>query len=135
MSNLGIDYLNGKHVITTEINSSNDLLILHTNDGPIYLKWYGDCCAHCFLANVSGASFLEDTSILEARNTEWMIISEDRQYGDVMESMGTTLKTNKGYVNLDSRVEHNGYYAGYVEVYTELPYSNEITTLRKLEDF
>lgn len=113
---LGMDTLIGRKVLSAQINDANDLVVLDTDKGILYLTWVGDCCARCFLANVSGADALVGTTIKSAENTEWTGRNDNDEYGDVVESMGTTIKTNKGTVTFESRVEHNGYYGGYINI-------------------
>jgi hypothetical protein len=115
MKRLKIDSLVGKTVVSVLINKDNDLVVMDTDSGKLYLTWVGDCCAQCFLANVSGAEFLVGSTILSAEHSEWKTLETSDKYG-VMESMGTKIKTSKGYVNFESRVSHNGYYGGWIQI-------------------
>lgn len=119
MENLGMDYLVGKKIKSADINSDNDLVVLKTEDETIYLTWNGDCCAHCFIANMSGSENLNDATILEVTSAEW-VSTDDGDYS-VVDTMGTNMKTSKGHVSFETRVEHNGYYGGGITVNTEAP--------------
>lgn len=137
-----IQDLVGKKVLSAKINSTNDIVALDTDKGTLYLSWYGDCCAHCFLANVSGVDALIGSTILEAQNTDWTYVKRNEDDYDVTETMGTKLKTTKGYVDFESRVEHNGYYGGSLEVSEKGPNDQygdfkdlKEEKFKKLEDF
>jgi hypothetical protein len=91
---------------------------------------------------VSGSEALIGATILEAENAEWSFIKEDRDNCEVIESMGTKIKTSTGYVTLESRVEHSGYYGGSILVSDDEPMSQyssprdrEPETLVSLNDF
>jgi hypothetical protein len=120
MKDLGIETLIGREVLSAGINEDKDMVVLETDKGPLFLTWEGDCCSRCFLANVSGVDALVGAKILEAENAEWNKVNDDDDY-EVIESMGTKLKTTKGYVTLESRLEHNGYYSGSILVSDDEP--------------
>lgn len=141
MENLGLEYLVGKKIKSADTNDSNDLVVLKTDSETIYLTWNGDCCAHCFLANMSGSENLINAEILEVTDAEWADISRKEDY-EVIESMGTNMKTSKGHVSFETRVVHNGYYGGWITVNTKAPvdeYScergDDLTKLKPLVDF
>lgn len=79
--------------------------------------WEGDCCASCYLAHVSGSADLIGATILSAENSEWVDTPDSNvdDY-DQKESMGTVIKTDKGTVTFESRLEHNGFYSGRINV-------------------
>ena len=135
----GFKYLEGKKIKSAAINPSKDVVVLKTEEESIYLTWSGDCCAYCFLAHVEGASNLNDAQILSVEQLDWKQQSEEDY--EVVETMGTKIKTSKGYVVLETRLEHNGYYSGTIEISNIAPignYSDYLTTptdLKPLEDF
>ena len=142
MVNLGLNSLVGREITKAEINDEKDLVVLRTTAGDLFLKWNGDCCAHCYLANVSGSENLVGSKILELYDQEWITEVNDEENYNVEESMGTRIKTTKGYVELESRVEHNGYYGGSIDVTTDEPMDqycsptyDELPPLKPLEDF
>lgn len=116
MKDLGIEALVGRKVLSAAINDENDLVILETDGGKLFLTWEGGCCSKCYLAHVSGVEFLIGHTIIEAENAEWQKPAGADDLERVVESMGTKIKTDKGYVNFDSRLEHNGYYSGEILV-------------------
>lgn len=143
MEDLGIAFLIGKKIKLAEINEEKDLVVLTTQeDKKIYLTWEGDCCASCYIQHVSGVDNLIGAEILSAENAEWKDISSGEEY-EVTESMGTNIKTTKGYVTFESRVEHNGYYGGYIYVSDDEPmdqyssprYDGKLPELKKLVEY
>ncbi len=142
MKDLGIEALIGRKVLSASINAKNDLVVLDTDKGNLYLTWEGDCCAKCFLANINGSENLIDAKILKVENKEWDATQVDEF--EVIESMGTTIKTDKGFVDLETRLEHNGYYGGEILVSDDEPMdtyhspryeNNKLPKLKKLKDF
>lgn len=129
----------GLIVQSAKIDPDKGFVLLETSDGPRYLAWVGDCCAHCYLAAVSGMGNLIGETILEIENAEW--VSNNNKEMEVVEKMGTKIKTSKGYVTFESRVEHNGYYGGEITVSKKAPidqyscYCNSPIDLVELKDF
>lgn len=113
---LGIQALIGRKVLAAFINDEKDAIKLETDKGDLFLRWEGDCCAHCYIAHINGSEFLIGHTILSAENTEWKDLTRNENEYDVLESMGTKIKTDKGYVDIETRVNHNGYYGGRVNV-------------------
>jgi hypothetical protein len=87
------------------------------------MTFTGDCCAKCFIANVSGYPKYDGFKVLEVEQSEWKktTTEEDEENFDVKEQMGIKLKTDKGYFDLDTRVEHNGFYGGRAQLSTQYP--------------
>lgn len=145
LEDLGIDSLVGKKIISAKINQEKDLVILDTETGPLFLSWEGDCCSQCYLVNVSGAENLQNATIVSAENAEWKDVQRNEEDYEVIESMGTKIKTDKGYMTFESRLSHNGYYSGNIKVSDIEPmdqYSSprfdseeEMGLLKTLEDF
>lgn len=111
MKDLGIQALVGRRVKAATVNAEKDLVILDTTTGKLFLTWEGNCCAHCFLAGASGTEALKDAEILEAGHAQWIDVSRDEDNYEVLESMGSKIKTTKGYVSLETRLSHNGNYS------------------------
>lgn len=138
---MNIKDLVGRTVIGAQINKQHDVVILTTNLGKLFLTWTGDCCAKCYIAHLSGAKNLIGQTILEAKDTEWKTI-QNEDY-EVVETMGTSLKSNKGYITFETRLEHNGFYAGYINIsdkgpigqYDSILESEDVGDLVDLKDF
>jgi hypothetical protein len=140
MKDLGISALIGRKINSAQINAEKNFVVLDTNKGPLFLTWIGDCCAKCYLENVSGVEHLIGHTVLSANNSDWTRIG-DEEY-DVLESMGTVLNTDRGTVNFETRVSHNGYYGGEISVSDDEPMDQyispayeELPKLEPLSDF
>lgn len=120
MESLEIDSLVGLTITNALINTEKDLVVLGTDQGKRYLSWVGDCCAHCFIEHVSGVEFLIGSKISKAVNAEWVDISKTEDYG-VLQSMGSTIQTDKGILTIETRLSHNGYYGGRIQISKEGP--------------
>jgi hypothetical protein len=121
MTDVGLGALVGRKVLAASINAEKDLVALDTDKGKLFLSWVGDCCAHCYLAHMSGADALVGATITSAENAEWKTVSGERYDGEMTEAMGTNLRTDKGHITFESRVEHNGYYGGEIRVSEDAP--------------
>lgn len=122
MKSLGIPALVGRKVRDAVINPEHDMVILRTNLGSLYLTWEGGCCSKCYLNHVNGTDALIGAEITAAENAAWTTLKSDEDgYRSVEESMGTKIKTTKGYVDFETRLEHNGYYSGKIMVSDDEP--------------
>jgi len=107
--------LAGKKVISASINDDKDVIVLQTETGPLYLSWVGNCCSHCYLAHISGAENLTGSTILNIENAEWTQPFEEEGY-EVTQTMGSKIMTSNGYVDFETRLDHNGYYSGKIRI-------------------
>lgn len=116
---IGVESLVGRTILSAFINDSKDAVLLKTDDGDYYLRWEGDCRANCFIAHINGAEFLIGSTILSAENSEWSDLNRNEDDYEVLETMGTKFKTSKGYVDIETRVSHDGYYGGMINISKE----------------
>lgn len=147
MKDEGINTLVGRKIHSAKIDDEKQLVAISTDKGMLYLSWVGECCAVCYLAHVSGIDSLIGSTIISAENSEWK-----REVGggyEVIESMGTNIKTDKGYVTFETRLDHSGYYSGSLLVSSHkfigqyrFPYfrdidsmNNTISKMKQLVDF
>jgi len=128
MGDLSIKDLVGRKVISATINNEKDYLCLDTDKGMLYLSWHGDCCSSSFIAHFSGAKNLIDATVLSAENTEW----DD---GVEIKTMGTKIKTDKGYIDIETRNESNGYYGGWIYISEEEAGYVPQIKMKPLKDF
>lgn len=106
----------GRTILDIKINSDKDAIKLTTDDGEYFLSWDGDCCAHCYIQHISMPAKLIGSIILEAEHSTWSYIKNDRDNCEVEEAMGTKIKTDQGYFDIETRVSHNGYYGGMINI-------------------
>lgn len=131
----------GATISAAKINDERDRVLLDTDQGTFFLSWNGDCCAQCYMCHISGSEALIGATILEVHNAEWVELSNEDC--EVVESMGTKFRTTKGYVDFETRLEHNGYYGGEITVdeegfkdqYRWIEKSPEDPKMRPIVDF
>jgi hypothetical protein len=121
MKNEHTESLVGLVVTEALINEQKDYVLLKTDKGDKHLTWEGECCANCFIAHIEGAENLAGSTIVSVKNTEWVDLKRNRDECEVIEHMGTKIKTTKGIVEIETRVEHNGYYGGEICVNSFAP--------------
>lgn len=88
------------------------LLIVIEGGGAHLFEAYGDCCAHAYVEAINAIAELP------ARITGWECRSSERGVGDwgnVMDVHFYELQTDRGVVQIELRVSHNGYYGGSLE--------------------
>jgi hypothetical protein len=102
------------------INEDATSIILKTNDGRYFeITHRTDCCEWVYFAHVNSAEFLIGAKILMADAMEWKDLMDTHQHEaksgsgktDILDSMGITLSTDKGFVQLETRAEGNGQYS------------------------
>lgn len=138
-----MESLVGLTVSKAEINDGNDLIVLTTDKGVRYLTWEGYCCSLCFLAHVNNTKALLNSKIIEVQAAEWKTLKDNEDDYEVIENMGTIVTTTSGIISFETRLEHNGYYAGMIYVSDDEPIDQyhsprmnwEKDELRPLEDF
>lgn len=138
---LGIKYLVGKKIVYSMINPDHDIILLFTDHGLLYLSWVGEGSAECFIQHVAFSETLCDANILNIKQLAWRSLEKDGY--STIESMGTAIITDKGICAIETRLIHNGYYAGYIRVSQTYPSSMhggaiEITNIgefKHLSDF
>jgi len=75
------------------------------------------CCNQVWFAAISGLEFLIDAEVLSVEDKGWGEDEWDVPGYEALQRGFWTLKTSKGYVDLEVRNSHNGYYGGYVVYY------------------
>jgi hypothetical protein len=104
-----------------------DIYLNLVDDVCISLIPMGDCCAHCYIENVSDADALFDSEVLAVEDLECNLSpAEEASQNDynVIDCWGHRIKTTKGICNIEMRVSHNGYYGGRLEVSSSDGHSN-----------
>jgi hypothetical protein len=130
----------GKRINGIFVDETRTELAFRTTEGR-YLGYVtcGDCCNSVYINHFSGADvvgegnsfdLLRGALVLAVEDKGW---TEDREegYGVVQEGFWT-IKTDRGYIDLEVRNEHNGYYGGHIEEDEDA----DVTDLTELkEDF
>lgn len=108
----------GKTII--EVAMHEDYLLRFTlADGSFeYFGATGDCCNSVWFCHIEGVDRLIGAGIFAVEEKGWNQL-ETNDY-DCLEAGFWTLSTTKGYVDIEVRNSHNGYYGGYVQNYDHL---------------
>jgi hypothetical protein len=135
----------GRRINGIFINPDRTSLAFRTIDGDL-LGYYthGDCCNTVYINHFQGADvvgkgntfdLLRGALVLGAEDKEWVTQEAEEDVYEVIEDGFFTIKTDRGYIDLEVRNEHNGYYGGHVEEIDSLD-SDEFEELQPLiEDF
>jgi hypothetical protein len=130
----------GKRINGIFVDETRTELAFRTTEGR-YLGYVtcGDCCNSVYINHFSGADvvgegnsfdLLRGALVLAVEDKGW---TEDREEGyEVVQEGFWTIKTDRGYIDLEVRNEHNGYYGGHIEEDEDA----DVTDLTELkEDF
>jgi hypothetical protein len=115
----------GKRINGVFLNDSKDRLAFRTIGGDVFTYYTcGDCCNTVYINHMSGLDIvgkdntfdlLRGVLVLGAEDKEWITRSDIEDAYEVIEDGFFTIKTDRGYIDLEVRNEHNGYYGGRVE--------------------
>jgi hypothetical protein len=123
----------GKKVISAHTDGGNLYLVLDNNK-VIELYPEGDCCSHCYIQHVSGTPALIGGVIAKIEDIKSIATEEEKKNADVLEAWGHRFYIQgKGIFDIEMRLNHNGYYGGWVNV-TELD-TLPSQFVKVLEDF
>lgn len=75
---------------------------------------WGDCCASVWFEHIEITNALGGV-VLAVLEKGWDDYTKPFEYGDVEEVCFWTIITDKGTVDIETRLSHNGYYGGYVD--------------------
>ena len=117
----------GKRINGILINDARTSFAFRTIEGKL-LSYYtaGECCNIVYINHMTGVSVVGDGNtfdllrgalVLDAEDKRWVkVVSDEESYDsyEVIEDGFFTIKTDRGYIDLEVRNEHNGYYGGHV---------------------
>lgn len=110
-------HLIGKVIKSILINEENDLIVINTETTPVYLSFVGGCCSSCYVEHCNIlVKDLEGAKVLDIIQSEWTEIVGENERGGVIDSMGAKVKTDRGYIGLETRLKSNGYYSGWIQI-------------------
>jgi len=120
----------GKQIEKIFINDAKNILVFETYDNErLAFCAAGKCCNTVWFNNINGIrsirgfegervfNILSRGLVLDVEHKGWTKL-DDGDY-EVLESCVVTIRTNKGYIDLEVRNSHNGYYGGNIENYNE----------------
>jgi hypothetical protein len=134
----------GKRINGIFVNGEQDQVVFRTTEGR-YLGFAtcGDCCNTVFINHFSGADVVGEGNSFDLLRGALVTKTEDKGWSEnetkvegwsVTQDGFFTITTDRGYIDLEVRNEHNGYYGGHV---TELDQEDiDLSELKQLlEDF
>lgn len=119
------DNLIGKRVNGILISESNNYLVFRTIDGEIFIyATSGDCCNSVWVNHIAGVDILGQGNSFDLLRGALVTGAEDKGWGDnredndgydVIQDGFWTIQTDRGYIDIEVRNSHNGYYGGNFE--------------------
>ena len=110
MDNEDMERLLGEHIVCARERKGVIELGL-SGSRPVRLVPYGDCCSSCFIEDVDNIDALQDAKVTGVEELE-VNSTGSRGAGEVTDTWGYRLHTDKGICTIGMRLEHNGYYGG-----------------------
>ena len=108
----------GKTITGLYLSEDDELLSFITSDNKVMqYATMNDCCNVVWFNHISGYECLIGATVAEVTARGWSDVDDTTDYvkGDDAEDQGFwTIKTNKGYFDIEVRNSHNGYYGGSV---------------------
>jgi len=138
-----------KNLVGQRINGiflGNDswALVVRTIDGKFHrYDTENDCCNSVWFNHINGVTILGEGNSFDLLRGALVTGVEDKGWGEDHEEEGHevvqdafwTIKTDRGYIDIEVRNSHNGYYGGSVK-YNEDGSVENIEDLRQItEDF
>lgn len=135
-----LEKLVGSKIKGIYLNIKNDYLKIVTDKGDYNFVVMGDCCSKSWITHMNGADKVTEGIVIEEIETrpdsyKRYVAEEDKEYDrNVIQDYITTIKTDKGSLDIEFRNNSNGYYSGWLELDGD-KYGNPINTpkLTKLE--
>ena len=110
----------GKIISKVELSDDTEFLAFTTIEGEVisYRTW-GDCCSVSWFSHINGFSNLIGSKVLEVTQKEERVPTDaEEAEGDyeVLAIYAYTIKTEKGYCDIEFRNDSNGYYGGWCDL-------------------
>lgn len=117
----------GKRINGIFLGNDNWTLVFRDTEGRFYrYDTQNDCCNSVFVNHIIGVDcvgkgnsfdLLRGALVTGAEDKEWTdnrnwTPEDGGEYGDVIQDGFYTLKTDRGYIDIEVRNDHNGYYGG-----------------------
>lgn len=106
------------------IFTANDkwTLVFRTTEGK-WFRWNteNDCCNSVWVNHITGVNAVGDGNVFDILRGALVLDSEDKGWGEnrsdedgyeVVQDGFWTIKTDRGYIDIEVRNSHNGYYGG-----------------------
>ncbi|MGG3758204.1 hypothetical protein ABET26_21730 [Bacillus anthracis] len=107
----------GKTIEKVFIGNDKWSLRFITNDGIVEWNTENECCNEVWFEHLDDLDALVGATVIEVEGDrwgDWNDISEEDEYGEVLEQSFLKIKTHNGVCTVEVRNSHNGYYGGSV---------------------
>lgn len=121
-----MDDLIGHQINQLFISDDNELIVFNTTSGKkIAYSTQNDCCNTVWFNHITGVKtvlgegnlfeLMQGATVLDVEQKDWTPSTTELEGTDVCEEGFWTIKTDKGYLDIEVRNDSNGYYGGRVE--------------------
>lgn len=116
----------GKRINGILVGNDKWSLVFRTVEGK-YLRYdtQNDCCNSVWVNHLTGTEcvgkgntfdILRGALVLGAEDKGWSENRSDKEGYEVIQDGFWTIKTDRGYIDIEVRNSHNGYYGGHIEL-------------------
>lgn len=124
----------GKRINGVFLAEAGWVLIFRDVEGNYYrYDTQNDCCNSVWVNHINGLNIIKSDNEFDLLRGVLVTGSEDKEwtdnrnwtpddggeYGDVIQDGFYTLKTDRGYIDIEVRNDHNGYYGGSFNEYDD----------------
>lgn len=114
--------LHGKRINGILVGDDKWSLVFRTVEGKfLHYRTSNDCCNSVWVNHVTGVDVVGDGNVFDLLRGALVLDSEDKGWNDnregedgyeVIQDGFWTIKTDRGYIDIEVRNSHNGYYGG-----------------------
>ena len=137
--------LRGERINGIFLGNDNWALVFRTVNGKYFrFDTQNDCCNSVWFNHINGATILGEGNsfdllrgalVTEVEDKGWGENRSDEQGYEVVQDAFWTIKTDRGYIDLEVRNSHNGYYGGSIEHIEDFDINNVEDLKQITEDF
>ena len=108
--------LGGRTLRSLSVASDSSHVTAHLDDGEVEIWARGDCCAHAYIEslNITGSMPAIITDWVEKGYTDG--VEGSGPYGEYQDVGFYEIRTSTGFIQIELRVDHNGYYGGWLSL-------------------
>jgi hypothetical protein len=126
--------LRGRTIEAIYLSDGGQHLLFQTEDGPFIYSAYGDCCNTVWFAHITLPPRLDGSFVMSVESKDWRNSTAYMGGDDAEEEAFWSLITSNGYIDIEVRNSHNGYYGGEVSLNATCKFDMEMAK-KITEDF
>ena len=138
------DILRGERINGVFLGNNGLSLVFRASNGKVFrFDTENDCCNNVWFNHITGVDILGNGNsfdllrgalVNQVEEKGWNDNRDDEEGYEVVQEAFWTIHTDRGYIDIEVRNSHNGYYGG--RVIYDGGYVKEITDLKQItEDF